>query len=111
MADPLSIAASICGIASLAKTVVSKGYKYVKAVKDYREDVSRLFLEANILCGVLDRLSRMLEEGEEDEDEDQITSRISGIPNYVLVCQKTLNEILRVLNGFERKAVTANQGA
>lgn len=81
MADPLSIAASICGIASLAETVVSKGYRYVKAVKDCREDVSRLFLEVKILCGVLDRLGRMLEEDEDDEDEDQISSNGKSIAN------------------------------
>lgn len=61
MADPLSFVASIAAVSTLAGTVVTKGYRYIKAVKDCPEDVRRLIAEVNVLCGVLRRLTILLE--------------------------------------------------
>ena len=47
--------------ATLASHIVTKGYTYVKAVKDCREDVRKLMIEVNVLCGILQRLVVLLE--------------------------------------------------
>ncbi|KAL8923170.1 MAG: hypothetical protein Q9208_004733 [Pyrenodesmia sp. 3 TL-2023] len=61
MADPLSFVASIVALSTLAGTVVTKGYRYLKAVKDCPEDVRRLMAEVNVLCGILNRLGILLQ--------------------------------------------------
>ncbi|KAL8895392.1 MAG: hypothetical protein Q9207_008193 [Kuettlingeria erythrocarpa] len=61
MADPLSFVSSIAAVSTLAGTVVSKGYRYIKAVKDCPEDVRKLMAEVNVLCGILNRLTILLQ--------------------------------------------------
>lgn len=60
MAQPLSFVASVVGVASLAGTVATKGYQYLKAVKDCPNEVRGLIVEINILCGILGRLVVLL---------------------------------------------------
>ncbi len=71
MADPLSIAASIAGLVSLADVVVTKGYKYIKAVKECEQEVRSLIVNVDVLCGILKRLELLSEKRQEDEDEDE----------------------------------------
>ncbi|KAL8910660.1 MAG: hypothetical protein Q9171_004076 [Xanthocarpia ochracea] len=61
MAEPLSFVASIVAVSTLAGNVVTKGYRYLKAVKDCPEDVRRLIAEVNVLCGILSRLAILLD--------------------------------------------------
>ena len=70
MADPLSIVASICGIASLADTVVTKAYKYLKAVRECEEEVRSLIVELNVFSAVLGRLARLAKDNEDEDDDD-----------------------------------------
>ncbi|KAL8792029.1 MAG: hypothetical protein Q9195_005370 [Heterodermia aff. obscurata] len=60
MADPLSFVASITAVATLAGTVATKGYQYLKAAKNCSEDVRSLMVEVNVLCGILERLVILL---------------------------------------------------
>ena len=60
MAEPLSFVASVIAISTLAGTVATKGYRYLKAVRDCREDVPKLIVEVNVLCGILERLVVLL---------------------------------------------------
>ncbi|KAL6712856.1 hypothetical protein ACLMJK_009568 [Lecanora helva] len=60
MADPLSFVASVIAVATLAETVATKGYQYIKAVKDCPNEVRSLIAEVNVLCGVLGRLQILL---------------------------------------------------
>lgn len=61
MAEPLSLVASVIAVATLAETVVTKGYQYLKVVMDCPQDVRSLMAEVNVLCGVLDRLGKLLQ--------------------------------------------------
>jgi hypothetical protein len=56
MSDPLSIAASIAGLAALAGKVCKTLIDYGKAVKDGRLDVSILMTELRVLSGMLTNL-------------------------------------------------------
>ena len=109
MLDGLSFAASVAGLVSLADIVVTKGYKYVKSVKDCEEEVRNLIVEADVLCGVLTRLAKSLKENE-DADEADLERELTLVKNprlglltlphievalendYVHECQKTLRK-------------------
>ncbi|KAL8913122.1 MAG: hypothetical protein Q9171_002016 [Xanthocarpia ochracea] len=60
MAEPLSFAASVIAVATLAGHVAAKGHRYLKAVKDCPDEVRMLLAEVNVLCAILDRLSILL---------------------------------------------------
>ncbi|KAI4138521.1 MAG: hypothetical protein LQ341_004630 [Variospora aurantia] len=131
MADPLSFAASIVALSTLAGAVWSKGHRYIRAVRDCREDVRKLMVEVNILCGILGRLATMLRakettssrnssapstmhglEGsfEEDSGSDEsldgddvegASSRTLETPPFIYECQRTLEEIQAILHKFQ----------
>lgn len=66
MADPLSIAASIGGLISLADIVFTRLIKYRKSIKDAEKEMADLAKEVNLLGGTLNslgRLARALEAG------------------------------------------------
>ena len=60
MAEPLSFVASVVAVTTLAETVVTKGYSYLKAVKHCSNEVRSLMAETNALCGILRRLKMLL---------------------------------------------------
>ena len=89
MAEPLSFVASVVAVASLAGTVATEGYQYLRAVKDCPNEVRSLMVEINILCGILGRLVVLLQdegviansrnrEGENTEDECEHDARDIG---------------------------------
>jgi hypothetical protein len=57
MADPLSFAASIVAVATLAGTVGTKGYRYLKAAAIRNTEVRQLVASVQILRGVLEPVS------------------------------------------------------
>ncbi|KAK1625012.1 hypothetical protein BDP81DRAFT_356836 [Colletotrichum phormii] len=59
MADPLSIAASIAGLLSLADIVCLRLAKYVKSVKHAEKEISDLRDEVNLVGGTINMLSRL----------------------------------------------------
>ncbi|KAJ3561470.1 hypothetical protein NPX13_g8934 [Xylaria arbuscula] len=61
MADPLSIAASVAGLASLAGQVFKTVIDYSNAVKDAKLDVKTLATELRTLSGMLHNLSLLAE--------------------------------------------------
>ena len=61
MAERLSFVAWVIGVTSLAENVVTKGYLYLKAVKNCPDEVRSLMAESNVLCGILGRLKVLLE--------------------------------------------------
>ncbi|KAH8786249.1 hypothetical protein BGZ57DRAFT_818295, partial [Hyaloscypha finlandica] len=98
MLDGLSFVASIAGLVSLADLVVTKGYRYLKSVKNCEEDVRSLIVEADVLCGVLSRLAKSLQENAEG---DEASLELALESDYVYECQKTLRQINRILVDFD----------
>lgn len=92
MADPLSISASIAGLVSLAEVVITKTYKYVRAVRKASSEISALSTEIGSLYGVLCsiRSISLQLEGETFE----ATTRI----HHIHACQKTLEEVKLILD-------------
>ncbi|KAK9772020.1 putative Ankyrin repeat protein [Seiridium cardinale] len=59
MADPLSIAASIAGVITLADVVFTRLIKYTKQVKEAEQGIKDLAAEINLIGGSLNSLSRL----------------------------------------------------
>ncbi|KAK6067202.1 ankyrin repeat protein [Seiridium cupressi] len=59
MADPLSIAASIAGVITLADVVFTRLIKYTKQAKEAEQEIKALAAEINLISGSLSSLSRL----------------------------------------------------
>ncbi len=68
--DPFSLATGVAELMSLADIVATKGYRYIKAVRDCEDEVRELMVELDVFAGVLQRLAKKVK-GEEDEEEGQ----------------------------------------
>ncbi|KAL8957361.1 MAG: hypothetical protein Q9193_005341 [Seirophora villosa] len=127
MADPISFVASVVAVSTLAGNVVTKGYRYIKAVKDCPDEVRRLMAEVNVLYGILNRLTILLRGNrpataawkdasslgevdsghsatdsspESENGADTYTDDL-GPPDFITYeCRKTLEEIQNILNTF-----------
>ncbi|KAL8735775.1 MAG: hypothetical protein Q9166_000639 [cf. Caloplaca sp. 2 TL-2023] len=134
MAEPLSFVASVIAVANLAEAVVTKGYRYIKAVKDCPEDVRKLMAEVNVLCGVLDRLVILLrgrnhhrgianatgpnhvnvedagdDSGSGTEEEEETPTETLKIPSFIYECQRTLEQIQDILHKFGHSSDQSSQ--
>ena len=92
MADPLSIAASIAGLVTLAEVVFTRTYKYVRAVKKAAAEISALSSEIGALYGLLCSLRTISLQLEGEKFES--TARI----HYINSCQQTLEKVKDVLD-------------
>jgi hypothetical protein len=54
--DPLSVAASVAGLITIAETVVNRGFKLGKIAKNAEREIARLIAEVTNLFGVLHSL-------------------------------------------------------
>lgn len=101
MADPLSIAASIAGVISLADVVFSRTTKYVSAVKHADEEVKKFALEVNLLGGALSSLSKLASvldaDGLRNKQIDDLRM------HHISTCHSTLHQIVQNLEKLEDK--------
>ncbi|EMT62613.1 hypothetical protein FOC4_g10006237 [Fusarium odoratissimum] len=98
MADPLSLAASIAGLISLADLVFKTTYKFVRAAKDAKDEIQSLVDEINNLASVLRRLEALTSDLEDEGQSFDPTLR----NHYLNHCFKTFNRIeLRVKKASE----------
>ncbi|KAF5671107.1 hypothetical protein FDENT_10991 [Fusarium denticulatum] len=89
MADPLSLAASIAGLISLADLVFKTTYKFVRAAKDAKDEIQSLLDEINNLSSVLRRLEALTSDLEDEGQSFDPTLR----NHYLNHCYKTFNKI------------------
>ncbi|KAM0553082.1 hypothetical protein ACHAPJ_007630 [Fusarium lateritium] len=89
MADPLSLAASIAGLISLADIAFKHAYKFVRAAKDAKDDILSLTDEINNLASVLRVLEALASDLEAEGDQFDPTLR----NHYLNHCFKTLTRI------------------
>jgi uncharacterized protein YoxC len=89
MADVLGVAASVAGLMAIADSIVRKGFKYIKDVKDAETSIEKLVEEVNNLSGVLHSLNNIVERLEEDGRNVHPSTQI----HYVESCYKTLKKI------------------
>ncbi|KAG4280439.1 hypothetical protein FPRO06_11772 [Fusarium proliferatum] len=89
MADPLSLAASIAGLISLADVIFRTTYKFVRAAKDAKDEIQSLLDEINNLSSVLRRLEALASDLEDEGQSFDPTLR----NHYLNHCYKTFNKI------------------
>ncbi|RGP70058.1 ankyrin repeat [Fusarium sporotrichioides] len=89
MVDPSSLVASIAGLISLADVTFKYTYKFVRAVKDAKTDVSTLTNETNNLGNVLRVLEVLAPDLEAERDQFDPTLR----NHYLNHCFETLRRI------------------
>ncbi|KAF9769047.1 hypothetical protein IL306_013603 [Fusarium sp. DS 682] len=89
MADPLSLAASVAGLISLADLVFKTTYKFVRAAKDAKDEIQSLVDEINNLASVLRRLEALTSDLEDEGQSFDPTLR----NHYLNHCYKTFNRI------------------
>ncbi|PNP86125.1 hypothetical protein FNYG_00353 [Fusarium nygamai] len=89
MADPLSLAASIAGLISLADVIFRTTYKFVRAAKDAKDEIQSLLDEINNLSSVLRRLEALTSDLEDEGQSFDPTLR----NHYLNHCYKTFNRI------------------
>jgi hypothetical protein len=99
MADVLGVAASVAGLMTIADSIVRKGFKFIKDVKEAEKSVERLVEEVNNLSGVLHSLINVVERLEEDGGTVDPSVQI----HYIESCYKTL---MRIQDYFD-KAIPA----
>lgn len=99
MSDPLSLAASIAGLISLADVTFKYTYKFVGAAKDAKTDVSALADEINNLGSVLRVLEALASDMEAEGDQFDPTLR----NHYLNHCFKALSRIeMKTKKAIER---------
>ncbi|KAK7967901.1 uncharacterized protein PG986_002178, partial [Apiospora aurea] len=87
MADPLSIAASVAGLVTLADLIVIRLIKYGRSAKNAGSESRRLADEVNLLGGTLSSLARLADALKHDAFENKFRM------HHIEACNDTLVEI------------------
>lgn len=90
--DGLSIASGVAGLVSLADTVFSRTYKFVREVKNAEKDISKLAREIRNLSSLLHGLSLVFVELEQESSESNFQL------HHLNSCRVTLRTIEKTLD-------------
>lgn len=102
MADPLSIAASIAGVISLADIVFIRTRKYLSSAKNADKEVKDLAQEVLLLSGALHSLSRLAQALDADGLKDKHIENLRM--HHIAACHATLDEVAKKLKKLEDNA-------
>ena len=95
MADPLSISASIAGLATITDAVFRRTFNYVKAVKGAPNELSALITAMGALSGILHNLSLITSKLEEESFDSTIQA------NHIHSCLQTVDKVKSILDKFD----------
>lgn len=101
MADPLSIAASIAGVISLADIVFIRTRKYLSSARNAEKEVKDLSQGVLLLSGALHSLSKLAQALDTDELKDQHIDNLRM--HHIAACHATLDEVAKKLKKLEDK--------
>ncbi|KAL8838837.1 MAG: hypothetical protein Q9170_001959 [Blastenia crenularia] len=92
MAEPISVAASIAGLVTLADVVFGRIFKYVQTARKADEEITALSSEIGALYGILSRLNLVSRQLEDD--------LVGSAPRmlYISSCQETLEKVKAILD-------------
>jgi hypothetical protein len=97
MSDPLSVAASIAGLITIADVVVRKSYQYLRSLQNVEKPAKKLIDEVNVLYGILRSLKNVAEYLESEDYKFDPATQI----HYVHSCQQSLKRIQELLDKAE----------
>jgi hypothetical protein len=95
MVDPLAIAGSITGLVSIADTVFTRTYRYVRLVKNAEKDIPELASGIRSLSGLLHGLALVLSELQKE------TSETNFQLHHIYSCRVTLTKIQKKLDSHD----------
>jgi hypothetical protein len=92
MTDPLSIAASVAGLCTLAESVVHRSRAFVKAARGSEKEIAKLIRSTAQLYGILEQI-RFLEKSFDDGFATMYTVRAEQLYE----CENTLHKLEKIL--------------
>jgi hypothetical protein len=92
MTDPLSIAASVAGLCTLAESVVHRSRAFVKAARGSEKEIAKLIRSTAQLYGILEQI-RFLEKSFDDGFATIYTVRAEQLYE----CENTLHKLEKIL--------------
>ena len=95
MADPLSVSASIAGLVTITDAVLSRTFRYVKAVKGAPNELSALASAMGALSGILHNLSLVAFQLEGEPFDTTIQA------NHIHSCLQTLDKVKKILDKLD----------
>jgi len=106
MAEPLSIAASIAGLLSLAGPILAEGYAYMASVRDSPNALKQLLCEIGRLDAVLGQIDELVRESATNTRAMVQTqpSRVSDVitPDTIKTASDLLKSVQSSINQCER---------
>ncbi|KAH7383079.1 hypothetical protein BKA64DRAFT_176304 [Cadophora sp. MPI-SDFR-AT-0126] len=113
--DPLSIAASVAGLCTLAESIVHRTRAYVRCVRGSEKEIAKLIRATAQLYGILEQI-RLLEDGFDDEDGREKGTGLGSVGTVrsmhlvtgeeLFECEKTLRKLDAVLKKSDPGTVT-----
>ena len=113
--DPLSIAASVAGLCTLAESIVHRTRAYVRCVRGSEKEIAKLIRAMAQLYGILEQI-RLLEDGFHGEGGDEKGAGLGSVGmvrgvhlvkgEELFECEKTLRKLDDVLKKSDPRAKT-----
>ncbi|PVH76976.1 hypothetical protein DL98DRAFT_496048, partial [Cadophora sp. DSE1049] len=113
--DPLSIAASVAGLCTLAESIVHRTRAYVRCVRGSEKEIAKLIRATAQLYGILEQI-RLLEDGFDNDngrEKGMVIGGVGMVRGVHLVkgeelheCEKTLRKLDAVLRKSDPGTVT-----
>ena len=100
--DPLSLAASVAGVASLALQLSSVITAYVRAVKDAPKSVREITQELNLTQAVLEKLDKFLRS---QSVKHASFDPSSVLPTAIASCNNTVRDVLDNLHSSKQNGM------
>lgn len=100
--DPLSIAASVAGLCTLAESVVHRTRAFVKSVRGSEKEIAKLIRATAQLYGILEQI-RLLEDGIDEEFSRGGLHMVKG--EELHECEKTLRRLDSLLKKSDPTSV------
>ncbi|KAI0124033.1 ankyrin [Xylariales sp. AK1849] len=100
MADPLSMAASIAGVVTLAVSTARTLLTLASEIRDAPEEIIHVRRDVQNLGSVLRSLESMTAKADLGEEDRALTESLT---EYLCLCQTTMEAIADLLKGFTRK--------
>jgi hypothetical protein len=109
MADPLSIAASVAGLLSLAGVVIPKGYALCNKFRARGKVLKSLMDEVSSFSGLLFGLQEHLQADRNDFDQEQNDALMKNLgsrwKDSIDECRELLEEIIQLIDRMSKEGV------
>ncbi|KAI8712007.1 NACHT domain-containing protein [Fusarium sp. LHS14.1] len=104
MADPLSMAASIAGLISLADTLFRHTYKFGRTATGAKKEIQALATEINSFSGILRNLEALADELEAEGQAFEPAFHVDHLIECRKIFDKIERQVIKALNSFNSRS-------